>query len=273
MLIDFHTHTFPDKIAKNAIAGLEARSGLTACTDGTLHGLKSSMEKNQVDLSVILPVATTVSQVSSINYHAAENNTHLKETGILSFGAMHPEDPDYRKNLRWLKQQGFSGIKLHPDYQGHFFDDPLYLHILEEAESLGLYTVVHAGIDIGFPDCVHCSPSRIATVLQTLHPTHLILAHTGGWKQWDEVEDLLSDPDLYFDLSFSFGYISDECFLRILNAHGYQHFLFGTDSPWSDPGETLAHLKGLHLPQEALLHICYKNALSLLGLQPGDFLP
>ena len=46
MLIDFHTHAFPDKISKTAIEKLSfASGGLIPCTDGTVLGLEKSMKE------------------------------------------------------------------------------------------------------------------------------------------------------------------------------------------------------------------------------------
>ena len=59
MIIDFHTHIFPDKIAAKSIENLEKASGIKAATDGTLQGLLDSMDKNNVDISVIMPVYNT----------------------------------------------------------------------------------------------------------------------------------------------------------------------------------------------------------------------
>ena len=42
MLIDFHTHVFPDALAPRAIASLAAQAGETPSTDGTVAGLCAS---------------------------------------------------------------------------------------------------------------------------------------------------------------------------------------------------------------------------------------
>lgn len=266
MLIDFHTHTFPDKIAAAAIKELSERSGILPQTDGTVQGLKDAMTRDDVDISVVLPVATNPAQVEKINRRALETNAVSDETGIISFGAMHPDYTDYKKELRWLKDNGFKGIKLHPDYQSRLVDDPLMLNIIAEAESLGLYTTIHAGIDIGYPDDIHCPTTRTRHMVDTLHPTHVILAHTGGWKQWDEVAELLTDPDLYFDISFSLGVITPEQFMTIVGQHGSDHLLFGTDTPWDTAAHTLAELKKLPLTQEQMDDICYRTGSRILSL-------
>lgn len=266
MLIDFHAHTFPDRIAAAAIKELSERSGILPHTDGTVQGLKDAMAWDGVDISVVLPVATNPAQVEKINRRALETNASSAENGLISFGAMHPDYADYKTELKWLKDNGFKGIKLHPDYQSDYVDDPAMLNIISEADSLGLYTTIHAGIDIGFPDDVHCPTTRTRHMVDMLHPTHVILAHTGGWKQWDEVIELLTDPALYFDISFSLGMITQKQFLTIMGQHGSDHLLFGTDTPWDTAAHTLEELKKLPLTQEQMDDICYKTGSKILGL-------
>ena len=41
MIIDFHTHTYPDRIAAKTVGLLESRSGTRAHSDGTLDGLEN----------------------------------------------------------------------------------------------------------------------------------------------------------------------------------------------------------------------------------------
>ncbi len=264
MLIDFHTHTFPEKIAASTVRELGERAGISPQTDGTAASLRDAMVRDGVDVSVVMPVATKPEQVEKINRRALNANALSADTGIISFGAMHPDYADYKKELRYLKDNGFKGIKLHPDYQGHYADDSATLSIIAEAESLGLYTTIHAGIDIGYPSPVHCPPRRAANIVEELHPRHLILAHVGGWRQWDEVIALLDDPDLYFDISFSLGVITERQFMRILEQHGSRRLLFATDSPWDTAGRTLSELKKMPLTQEMLDDICYKNGCRIL---------
>ena len=67
MIIDFHTHTFPDKIAAPALESLKSSSESAAHTDGTNSGLAISMAESGVDISVVLPVVTNPQKASSMN--------------------------------------------------------------------------------------------------------------------------------------------------------------------------------------------------------------
>lgn len=264
MIIDFHTHIFPDKIAPGSIAHLEAASGITAATDGTLQGLLMSMEKNKVDLSVILPVVTKPSQFETVNLFAAKVNERYRGK-LLSFGGIHPDCEDYKARLDTIKELGLPGIKLHPDYQGVMIDDTRYMRIIEYADAIGLIIVVHAGIDIGLPSPVHCPPQKAAKVIEKIRPKKLVLAHLGGWKQWEGVYEHLAGKDVYLDTSFTLDYIAPEMFLKILKKHGCEKVLFATDSPWGDAKRDLGVLQSL-LPQETLDAILHGNAEKLLEI-------
>ena len=265
MVIDFHTHIFPDKIAAASIAHLENVSGVTAATNGTLEGLLASMEKNNVDLSVILPVVTKPSQFESVNRFAAEVNQKYKGK-LISFGGIHPDSEDYKRELDKIKELGLPGIKLHPDYQKVMIDDERNMRIIEYADSLGLMIMVHAGIDIGLPPPVHCPPDKAARVIDALKPEKMILAHFGGWKQWEEVYELLAGRNVYFDTSFTFDYIEQDMFLKILEKHGYEKVLFATDSPWSVVGKAVQTVRDMPHAEKVKEDILSGNAGRLLGL-------
>ena len=151
-MIDFHTHIFPEKIASRAIASLEQKAKMRAHVSGVEASLRASMDKSGVDLSIILPVVTNPHQFETVNRVAVETNEHTKETGLLSFGGIHPDNDNYREIIQFLAGHGCKGIKIHPVYQGVAIDDIRFLRIIDCAEEYGLVTITHAGYDIGFPE-------------------------------------------------------------------------------------------------------------------------
>lgn len=267
MIIDFHTHIFPDRLAPRTIAKLEKIGKTRAFTDGTQNGLLASMERSGVDVSVVLPVMTSPEQFETVNRFAAQLNEAYehKEKRLYSFGGIHPDSPDYKKQLREIQSLGLKGIKLHPDYQNTMFDDIRYMRILDYASQLGLVTVTHAGEDIGFPFDVHCTMESIQRVLDEVRPQKLVLAHCGGFRSWEYVEEWIAGRDVYLDTAFTFDFIQKETFLGIVDRHGADKILFATDSPWSGQAESLEYLENLHLNKEDFENILGKNAQKLLG--------
>ena len=263
MIIDFHTHIFPESIASKTIASLEKISGMKADTDGTMNGLLSSMEQTKVDLSVIMPVVTKPEQFESINSFAKSVNEKYYGT-LLSFGGIHPDCEKYKEKLRTIKELGLPGIKIHPDYQRVMIDDVRYMNIIEYASELGLIILTHAGVDIGLPDPVHCPPDKMRKVIDKLQPQKLVIAHYGGWKQWEQVYEYLAGEQVYFDTAFTADYIEQEMFLKILKKHDKTKILFATDSPWSAAQKCIDFINALPISIDDKAAILGENAKQLL---------
>ena len=183
MIIDFHTHTFPDELADRAVGTLAHSGGIHNYLDGRVDSLKESMKKAGIDYSILLPVATKPNQCDTINTLALKTNETSKTTGLISFGAVHPACENFREILNWLSKNGFKGIKLHPVFQKTNIDDMQSLRLIEYASSLGLIILIHAGFDVSFPGCDESSVDRLATMIQEVKPEKLVLAHMDGWGQ------------------------------------------------------------------------------------------
>jgi len=263
MLIDFHTHCFPEKIAEGAIKKLSCASGgLVNYTDGTVGGLKSSMKKHNVDFSVVLNIATNAHQQKSVNDFASSVNG---KDGIISFGSVYPHSDDALEQLEYIKSLGLKGVKLHPDYQGFRVDDEKMKPIYRKISQLGLITVFHAGFDYGFPPPYGCMPKNLARALEWFD-TPVVAAHWGGNSCGQEVLDCLCGKNVYFDTSFGYGNIPRYFAEKIIEKHSADKILFGTDTPWHTPEQELRLIGTLGLNQEEFDKITHKNAEALLGL-------
>ena len=272
MIIDFHTHIFPDKIASRTIDHLSSLCGVPPSIDGTKQDLLRSMDKAGIDLSVVLPVVTNPAHFNSVQQFAAEVNSHQR---LISFGGIHPDCDDIEQKLNTIVQLGLPGIKLHPDYQGTYADDPRYMHIVREAIRRNLIVLYHAGVDIGLPEVHYSAPDRFVRLLDELQidsqpDAKIVLAHTGGFQYWEDVYNLLAGRNVYFDLSFTAPYASDEMIMSIIHRHGTDRILFGTDCPWKNQKEYLAHIRSLPLSTAQMEDVLGKNAAKLLDLTLAD---
>lgn len=262
MIIDFHTHMFPDKIAGRTLDYLSGIFGASPFADGTHSGLCDSMKKAGVDISIALPAVTKVTQVESINRFASG----FTKGPVISFGGIHPACENYKEILKEIKNLGLKGIKLHPDYQDMYFDDIRYEHIIDTASDLGLITVVHAGVDPKCPDDVHCTPKMARKVLDDVKPEKLVLAHMGGNEMWNDVEKYLVGQNVYFDTGVILDKMPQEQFLRIVRNQGAERILFGTDSPWADQAHFVSLLNEMSLGEKEKEAIFAENAKRLLGI-------
>lgn len=263
MIIDFHTHVFPDAVAPKAIASLVKSGGIPAYSDATARGLRGSMKQAGIDRSLILPIATKPSQTPSINRFAVELNG---KDGLYSFGSVHPLYGDWRGELKRIRQAGLKGIKLHPDFQGFFVDDPQMVEVIAQAGREGLCVLLHSGMDFSFLDVHHTTPERVANILPQIGDTTLILAHLGGYNYLDDVEKYLMDGRVYIDTSYSIGKADDAQVRRILNHYPQDKILFGSDSPWDDQSAAVRAFLNLGFSAKRAERILWKNAAELLGI-------
>ena len=269
MLIDFHTHIFPSAIAERVLKTLCENTlrykGVekTPCTDGTIDGLRKNMRAKGVDISVVMPIATKITQSGSINKFAEQ----ITSDDVISFGSLHPFQNDWVEVLEILAEKGFKGIKLHPQYQQVQVDSDEMIRVLKKAEELKLYTTLHTGADHGVPPPDMCTPLMLKHVLEEVSGKYLVAAHLGSMDMWDDVEKYLVGTDMYFDTAAISNVISKEQYARIIKSHGADRILFASDSPWEDVDKTLVALNQLDLDEAELEKIKYKNALKILGIK------
>lgn len=297
MIIDIHTHTFPEKIAERTLQKLAGAAKSNPVVDGTAKGLQASMKKNGVDYSIVLPVVTRPGQEETVNNVAVQTNETSEATGLISFGGIHPDTENYKEIIRGMAKNGIKGIKIHPVYQQVYFNDIRFKRIIDCAMEEDLAVITHAGYDIGFPGAEHVIPKYILPVIDELKPHKLILAHTGGWVCWEEVLSDIAGANVYFDTAFSLNPVgfpireedielakansqtpeslipaegrfslSTDLFKKIVEKHGSDKILFGSDSPWSDQKESIEAIKNSGISSTDADLILGENAKKLLSL-------
>lgn len=261
-IIDVHTHIFPDDLAERALKQLTGRSGKTAFLDGTATGLRASMRRHGIALSVTMPVSTRPRQTESINNFV----TTARQPDLLHFGTLHPEYENPDAEIERLARGGIKGIKFHPDYQSFFVDEERLFPIYRSMARAGLIAFFHAGVDLGLPPPVHCPPDRLARVLDRVPNLTVVAAHFGGFKMWDDVDRHLIGKPVWLETSFTLSWLPAAEFVRMARRHGIERVMFGTDSPWADQGAEIALMEKTGLTDAELAAVFHDNAARLLGL-------
>lgn len=258
MIIDFHTHIYPDKIAEKGVAYIGDFYNFSLDTArGTKPHLDTVCKDGGVNYTVLLSVAVRPDQVESINNFLSS----CLDEHHFGFGAIHPDMDDPIAELDRFESLGITGVKIHPDMQKFDADDvrmfPIYGHIEGKMPIM-----IHAG-DNRFD---YSSPKRIANILDRFPGLTVIAAHLGGWQRWDEAEKYLCGRDVYFDTSSSLQFMPAEDAKRIILKHRSDRLLFGTDYPITTQKEELGRLYSLGLPEDILQKILWKNGARLLGI-------
>lgn len=282
MILDFHTHTFPDVISKKIIAQLAAASWAHYYTDASRPALFASMKTAGIDYALNLPVFTRPDQVVKINRDLLEDQPSMLAKHYLTLGGMHPDFEGFREELRFLKSHGIPGIKLHPANQGVDLDDPRMLRIIAAASELDMIVVIHAGFDPMCPQRNYATIPMILRVIEEICPPRFVLAHLGGFNDWTAVERELCGAPVYMDTALAFNRVvvatdkagrpihnrplDGETFARFVRRHGENRILFGTDSPWADQREIVRSMQAVPLTEAEKERVFWRNAAQLLQL-------
>lgn len=263
MIIDFHTHAFPDKIAEKAMTNLSfASGGLMPQHEGTVESLKKEMVKDDIDISVVLGIATNPGQQANVNNFAVEIN---KDEKTVAFGSVHPEAPDALDELERIKELGLKGVKLHPEYQNFFVDEERMKPIYKKISELGLITVFHAGHDYGYNEPFRCMPDAMERALKWFD-SPVVAAHWGGAGCAKQVVEHLCGKDIWFDTSFGYGNMPKSFAQELMDKHTPDRFLFGSDMPWHRPSWEMRLIETLDISKEDKEKIYWKNAAMLLNI-------
>lgn len=266
LIIDFHTHAFPDTLAPRAIPILTEKSELIPFHNGTVSGLIEKMDEYGVDKSVLLSIATKPTQENSVNTFTI---SLLENERIIPFGSVFPGSDTYKEQLIRLADAGVKGIKLHPEYQDFYIDSEDALKIYDICGVLGLIVHFHSGEDEAYKPPVHANPERVNIICEKCPKTTFVAAHFGGYNMWEEFsEKLKPHENLYLDTSMTRTKqkINNQTAINTINKMGIEHILLGSDSPWEKQIDSINGIKSLNLSENDTNLIFSENAKRLLKI-------
>ena len=233
-IIDSHAHIYPEKIAKKATDTIgvfyDIKMEMPA---GTAERLLEDGKSAGVSRFVVHSVATTAHQVRAINeFLKRECNAHPEFIGFITLHQELPED-EVIAEVSWALENGFKGIKLHPDFQKFNIDDECAEKFYRAAAGK-LPILLHMGDD----RYEFSAPERLIKMAKKYPDTTFIAAHFGGYRCWHKSELYKGYPNVYFDTCSSLPFISPERAKEIIDLLGAERFFFSTDFPmWDAKGE------------------------------------
>lgn len=258
---DTHAHIYPGKIAEKATASVGEFYHTGMLNVGLPHVLAQQGGKAGIDRFLVCSVATKVAQVRSINEFIQRKCGEYPQ--FVGLAAWHQDVEDIEGEMDDLQRRGLRGIKLHPDFQKFYIDDPRMLPVYREADRRGLPILFHTGDS----RTDFSSPRRLMNVLEKLPDFTCIAAHLGGYTEWEEARNVLRGTNVYVDTSSSLFALTRDQALRSIRHFGVERTLFGTDFPMWDPAEELDRFFSLGLSQEDTRKILYDNFSRLFRLE------
>lgn len=229
MLIDCHTHIYPDDTAEKVISGIEGFYGVKRTHDATLAALESSLEGGGFDYAVVLPIATKPEHAKLNEWYAGLAKRSSK---IIPFGGIHPDnDP---ADLDRFPELGLKGLKIQPNAQRVFPGDERFFPFYEKATKLNLIVVFHAGDEESGFKGEFSQPEHFVPVLERFPDMTAVLSHLGGFRTWDRLDLVLGYPNVWYDTAHLPGNLPDEEISSLADRCGIDKVVFGSDFPFSD---------------------------------------
>jgi uncharacterized protein len=240
--IDGHVHVWPDAIARRALTNPSAE--LRRFGDGTVAGLDQAMRAAGIDRAACLAVADRPERVAAANRFVGS----LDPARFVPIGTVHPRLP-IEENLAALRAAGVRGVKIHPLFQGYALDDPGLVEILD-ALAGELPVIVHVGEGGEHQAGGACTPAMLRDLVRRLPGLDVIACHFGGYRRLEEAEALVVGLGVYLDTSWPPGLtaLRPERVRAIVERHGPERVVFGSDWPMADPSAELAAVEALGLP-------------------------
>lgn len=259
MIIDAHTHIWPDKIAAKALAG--TLPDLEVFGDGTKSGLLATMERAGIDRAITLGVANVPAQIEPSNRFAGS----LGDDRLIGFGSVHA-DADPQETLDSIARHGLKGVKVHPIFQGYAIDDPGILPVFDAFQETGTVVIMHVGAGSTPDVTARSTPDKLIGLVERFPRLKLVACHFGGYRLLDEAEELIAGLDVHLDTSWppSLALLDPERVRRFVERHGPDKIVFASDWPMSDPAAEIAAVEALGLPDDHTEMILGGNIARLL---------
>ena len=239
---DAHAHIYPGKIAEKATGSVGDFYHIPMQNVGLPHVLAQRGAQAGID-----------------RFFEDKCRKYPQFTGL---AAWHQDVSDIQAEMDDIQRRGLRGIKLHPDFQHFYIDDPKMLPVYEEAHRRGLPVLFHTGDS----RTDFSTPRRLMNVIQKIPDFTCIAAHLGGYSEWEDARRELSGTNVYIDTSSSLFAVTPEQARKSIEHFGVDHTMFGTDFPMWSPKEELERFFALGYGEEDNRKMLFENFARLFRL-------
>ncbi|KJL42321.1 amidohydrolase family protein [Microbacterium trichothecenolyticum] len=261
MIIDAHCHVWPDEIAAKVLGARPV--GLNSVHDGTLDGLRKTLDEAGIDMALTLAVANVGRTVWRTNEFVGK----VDRTRFIPFGTVHPE-LSIDENLRALRDNGIVGVKLHTLFQSIDFAESQTRDILVALAENDVPVISHVGSGGDEEQNRRGAPAHLRALVADIPGLRFIAAHFGGYHVLDEAEKWAVGADIHLETSWppSMGELSRERIVGIVRRHGTDRVVYGSDWPMTDPAAEITAIKALGLTADEERGILGENLARLLRI-------
>jgi predicted TIM-barrel fold metal-dependent hydrolase len=261
MIVDAHCHVWPDHIAPKVLQSRPV--GLDARHDGTLDGLRRTMDDAGIDRALTLGIANVAKNVARTNEFIGS----VDRSRFVPFGTVHPALSD-EDNLKHLLDNGIPGVKLHPLFQDLSLGDPRVVDLMRALAASGIVVITHAGSGGDAAANERGAPHHLRALIDAVPELTLIACHFGGYHRLDEAEQTVVGSRVYLETSWppTTGDLDRGRIRALIARHGADRVVYGSDWPMTDPATEIAAVKALGLAPDDEAKVLGGNLANLLGL-------
>jgi predicted TIM-barrel fold metal-dependent hydrolase len=280
MIIDCHTHLFPEKIRKNReifFSDEPAFQKLYQSPKSQLIGARemlASMDAGQVDKSVIFGFPWKDEKLFKRHNDYISEVVSRYPDRFIGLGCFDPSiDGAAEETQRCLQEGGLSGIGELAFYQSGIEKASLARlePVMEICRDRNLPVLIHTNEPVGhqYPGKTPVTLAQIYRLIDTFPQNTIILAHWGGGLFFfsllkKQVKQRLHR--VFFDTAAS-PYLYDANVYRLaIELVGADKILFGSDFPLLPPATYFDEMKTAGLSNEEMQKICGGNAAELFNL-------
>jgi predicted TIM-barrel fold metal-dependent hydrolase len=274
-IIDFHTHFFPDNVAKAIWKWFDQYGWIIQhkiFADELIRRLKSI----GVEKMVLLNYAHKPGMSRMLNQWTRQ--FAARYPAIIPFGTVHPQDEDRDQILdQCFDEFGFHGLKLHTHVLKIAADDPVFFPIYERVEAAGKILMLHAGdgpkVRLSKPDNSGVAGvKRVRVILKRFPNLKLVIPHLGA-DESDAFFGLMEEHEnLWMDTTMTLaGYFEEQPSLGRIEKLS-DRILYGSDAP-NIPYPLDVEINNIRqmFSEEVQGKIFSGNAMKLLGLERSHY--
>jgi predicted TIM-barrel fold metal-dependent hydrolase len=278
MIIDCHTHIFPDKMRKNRETFCRKDEGFSFIYKNSkakmacVEDLIASMDESRVECSVICGFPWGDPALCSLHNQYLMESVSRYPNRLIVFISLLFSKPDWSdKELdRWMKQ-GAKGVGEIAFYRREMtsHDIDTMKPVLTRMERRRIPLLLHVNETIGHP-----YPGKGTTPLERFYELILafpklpvVLAHWGGGLPFYELMPEVANTmtNVYYDTAASPFLYSKKIYATISEIVGAKRILFGTDFPLLSPQRYFKELEASGLSEEDQRNILGLNFSRLMG--------
>lgn len=280
MIIDFHTHIFPESISKNREKYFQSEPAfklLYSLPGSKLAGAKEtidSMDEQGVDMSVASGFpwkdSETFKRQNDYIIEAVERHPE-RLTGFCCFDLFSKEAASEAERCLEGGLLGVGELAVYHSGIDEEFIDRL-APIMDICRKKNLPVLIHTNEPIGhiYPGKAPITPGQIYRMVKRFPENIIVLAHWGGGIFFFNIlkkEVKESFKNIYFDTAASPLLYDPMVYQVAIWTVGQSRILFGSDFPLLKPERYFKELKEAGLSNDNIENICGVNAARLLGLE------